>query len=224
MLMALFIIQCPLLAASIRFLPWDDEIAARKIGLQNGKNVTELQGLHPHKRSSPYPGASDDAPLFLVAMDRTSEDEKPVTVPIKVPDGITSPLVLVIPDSKSPTGLRPFVIEDDASAFPWGTVRFVNATAKSLIIRHDKAVKKLTGSWKHVDVTPGGQARNVGIQLASQQDTRAILYSAVWEHDPNVRKLVFIVPGTDVRTGVVDLKIIPEDRRTVAPDEVTKAP
>jgi hypothetical protein len=40
-----------------------------------------------------------------------------------------------------------------------------------------------------------------------------ILYSAVWENDPQVRKLIFVLPGTKPQTKAVDLKIIPEDQR-----------
>jgi hypothetical protein len=59
----------------------------------------------------------------------------------------------------------------------------------------------------------------MGMQLVARDDLKAILYSAVWEHDPDVRKLVFVVPGTDVRTGAVEFKIIPENRHAPAPVE-----
>jgi hypothetical protein len=59
--------------------------------------------------------------------------------------------------------------------------------------------------------------RNIGIQMAARADLKAILYSAVWEYDPEVRNLIIVVPGTDVQTGTVNLKIIPEDRRALPP-------
>jgi hypothetical protein len=37
----------------------------------------------------------------------------------------------------------------------------------------------------------------------------------VWEHDPNVRELVIIVPGLNARTGVLEYKVIPENRKVV---------
>jgi hypothetical protein len=40
-----------------------------------------------------------------------------------------------------------------------------------------------------------------------------ILYSAVWEHDPQVRKLIFVLSGTNPQTKAVELKVIPEDQR-----------
>jgi hypothetical protein len=205
-----------LLAGPIRFLPWDDAIAARKIGFQNAKGVAELQELHPHKRSAPADGTAGETALKLVALDRTSEDGKPVTVDIKLSAGIQSPLILILPDPKHPTGLRPFVIEDNATNFSWGSLRFINATGKALLVKQDKTIKALPETWTPVDLSPGGEARNTGVQLVARDDLNTILYSAVWEHHPDIRKLVFILPGTDARTGALEFKIIPEDRRVQA--------
>jgi hypothetical protein len=151
----------------------------------------------------------------LVALDRTTADGKPVTVTLKLSAEMNSPLVLILPDAKHPSGLRCFVIEDSTSSFGWGTQRFINATGKELMVRSDKITKTLPGTWKAIDIDPGGVARNVGIQMAARDNLTAILYSAVWEHDANVRKLIIVVPGTDTQSGTVDLKIIPEDRRSM---------
>ena len=114
--------------------------------------------------------------------------------------------------------MRTFVIDDDSSSFPWGDIRLINATGKELAIRCEKTVKRLPESWTPVDLKPGGKNRNMAVQIAAHEDLNAILYSAVWEYDPNLRKLVFIVPGNDVRTGAVQFKIIPEDKRALAAD------
>jgi hypothetical protein len=215
--LALFSLQGTLLAIPVRLLAWDDAVAARKIAFQNGTTVVEVADLHPNKRSDALDGGTGGSPLQLVALDRDSKDGKPVAVEIKLAAGILKPLVLILPDPKHPTGLRPFVVEDDATNFGWGTIRFINATGKALLVRHDKTIKKLPAAWTPVDVDPGGEARNTGVQVAMPEDIKSILYSAVWEHDPEIRKLVFVVPGREARTGVVEFKIIPEDRRTLAP-------
>lgn len=204
-------------AAPIRFLAWDDTIAARKIGFSNGTEVAELQNLHPHKRSKTINWTSGEVPPALVALDRTSPDGKPVTAPIKFTPDLKSPLVLILPDPAHPSGLRCFVIEDSSSSFSWGSFRFINATGKELLVRNDKVTKSLPETWKAVDLNPGGGMRNMGIQLAARDNLTAVLYSAVWEYDPDVRKLIIIVPGTDAQSGAVSLKIIPEDRRSVGP-------
>jgi len=214
-------------ATPIKFLPWDDTIAARKIAFSDGKEVVELQELHPHKRSKPVNWTSGEVPPVLVALDRTGADGKPVTVPIKITADLKSPLVLILPDPKQPSGLRSFVFEDSAGSFSWGTFRFINATGKELLVRNDKVTKSLPDTWMAVDLNPGGSARNMGIQLAARDNLTAILYSAVWEYEPDVRKLIIIVPGTDAQSGVVNLKIIPEDRRSVAavaPAPATQTP
>jgi hypothetical protein len=204
-------------AAPIKFLAWDDTIAARKIGFSNGTEVAELQDLHPHKRSKTLNWPGGEIPPALVALDRTGADGKPVTAPLKLTPDLKSPLVLILPDPAHPSGLRCFVIEDGSGSFGWGTFRFINATGKELLVRNDKVTKSLPETWKAVDLNPGGQVRNMGIQLAARDNLTAILYSAVWEYDPDVRKLIIIVPGTDAQSGAVNLKIIPEDRRSVAP-------
>jgi hypothetical protein len=204
-------------AASIRFLPWDDAIAARKIGFFNGKEVAGIQNLHPDKRTQTVTWSGGAVPPQLIALDRTSADGKPVAVALKIQAGMENPLVLILPDAAHPSGLRCFVIDDSSGNFSWGTFRFINATGKELLVRNDKVTKSLPEAWKPVDLNPGGAARNMGIQLAARDNLTAILYSAVWEYEPDVRKLIIIVPGTDAQSGAVNLKIIPEDRRSVAP-------
>jgi hypothetical protein len=215
-------------AASIRFLPWDNSIAARKIGFHNGSEVVGVADLHPDKRTKPVAWVGGgEVPPQLIALDRTSPDGKPVSVPIKFQAGMANPLVLILPDTAHPTGLRCFVIEESSGSFGWGTFRFINATGKELLVRNEKVTKSLPATWNAVDLNPGGSARNMGIQLAARDNLEVILYSAVWEYDPEVRKLIIIVPGTDAQTGAVNLKIIPEDRRsavTVAPASASEAP
>lgn len=215
MLLAIFALATSLHAVPVRFLAWDDAIAARKIGFQNGKDVIPLADLHPHKRSGPV-DATGDGPITLAALDRPDPDGKPLTISIKAAAEIKSPLVLILPDPKHPSGMRGFVIDDDSSGFSWGEIRLINATGKELAVRCEKIAKLLPKSWTPVDIDPGGKNRNMAVQVAARDDLTAILYSAVWEYDPNLRKLVFIVPGNDVRTGAVEFKIIPEDKRVVA--------
>lgn len=206
----------PLDAGPIRFLPWDSAVAARKIGFASAKGVVELTELHPDKRSSPYDATTEGKPLRLVALDRTSADGKPVEVDIKFTGTPAHPLVLILPDPKHPTGLRPFAVDDDPAGFGWGSLRFINATGKALMVRHGKAIRNLPDSWSPVDVVPAGTDRKAGVLVAPKDDPENILYSAVWNREPDVRKLVFLVPGTDVRTGAVELRVIPEDRRAIA--------
>jgi len=203
-------------AVPLRFLAWDDSVAARKIAFKDGEEVSELQNLHPHKRSKPVEWSGGESPPALVALDRSSDDGKPVTSAIKLSAGMNNPLVIVLPDSSAPSGLRCFVLEDSPGAFRWGSLRFLNATGREILVRQDKVIKALPKTWKPIDLVPGGTKRNIGIQMASREDLGTILYSAVWEHDPEVRKLVIVVPGTNASDGALDLKIIPEDKRSAA--------
>lgn len=232
--LSLLVLTCSLIAsfasvqaASVRFLPWDADIAARKLGFFDGQDIAGIRDLHPDKRSKPVSWVAREVPPQLIAMDRTSPDGKPVGLPLKFPAGITKPLVIILPDPAHATGLRCFVIEDGSDKFGWGVFRFINATGKELLIRNDKVTKALPKTWVPVDLNPGGAARNMGIQMASRDDLTAILYSAVWEYDPEVRKLIIVVPGVDTDGGAVNLKIIPEDRRKEtrsAPETAVQTP
>jgi hypothetical protein len=204
-------------AVQIRFLAWDNAVAERKLGFLGGPDLVEIPDLHPYKRSRAVKWTPGEVPPVLVALDRPGADGKPVTAPIKLTADLQSPLVLILPDPKHPSGVRCFVIEDSASSFGWGTFRFINATGKELLVRNDKETKSLPDTWKAIDINPGGAARNMAIQMAARDNLTAVLYSAVWEYEPEVRKLIIVVPGTDAQSGVVDLKIIPEDRRALAP-------
>lgn len=206
----------PLGAVPLKFLAWDDSVAARKIGFKDGENVSELQNLHPHKRSKAVSWSNGEAAPTLVALDRTSADGKPVTTPIKLASGMNAPLVLILPDQSAPSGLRCHTIDDSPGSFRWGTLRFLNATGREILVRQDKVIKALPETWKPIDIRPGGAKRNIGIQMASREDLSSVLYSSVWEHDPEVRKLIIVVPGTNASDGVLDLKIIPEDKRSAA--------
>ena len=197
-------------AASLRFLPWDEATAARKIAVQSGSNLTEITGLHPLRRSHPIE-ATESSAWRIVALDRNDPEGNPITVPVKLDEGIKSPLVLILPDPSSLSGLRAFPVDENAEAFPWGGVRFINATSRSLLVQHGQVVKPLPKFWTPLDITHSQAASNVLVRIAEQSDSGNILYSGVWEHSPYVRKLVFVVPGTD-RTAV-GIKIIPEDRR-----------
>lgn len=204
--------------AVLRLLPWDDAVAARQLGLADGKETTTLTDLHPNKRSAAHRMPGDGSPMRLVMLDRKDAEGRPLTLDIKPGLGVKQPLVLILPDATAACGLRLFVVDDDPAGFPWGGIRFLNATGKDLLTRHEKTVKKLTAGWTPVDIVPGGSARRAGVLVAAADAPESVLYSAVWEHDPDSRKLVFIVPGKDARTGALELRILPEHRASITPE------
>jgi hypothetical protein len=203
----------PAAARSIRFLPLSEEIAERKIGLDDGGKITELDELNPRKRSEPHVLSKSGTPPSLVALDRQRPGGKPTGVEIILAAELKSPLVLILEDSVHASGLRVIVMEDSAEGFPWGALRFVNLADKPLMIRCEAATKPIPKAFGTIDITPGGEARNLGVQLFSEKEPDAVLYSAVWEHDPKLRKLIFILPGENQSSQDLTLRIIPQDQR-----------
>lgn len=201
-------------AVSIRFLPINEEVAERKIGLQDGKGLTELNDLNAKKRSKAHVCKPGDVPATLVALDRERPGGNPLSVDIVLPAGIESPLVLILADTEHRSGLRVLVLEDAVTHFPWGSLRFVNTAQKPLMIRCDKDTIAIAESPATIDLKPGGEARNIGVQIFSEEEPDEVLYSAVWEHNPNLRKLIFIVPAEDPDAKTLTLEIIPQDERS----------
>lgn len=200
-------------AASIRFVPLNEEVAARKIAVKDAKKTTTLKDLNPLKRTAAYPCMIGESPLQLVALDRMAAAERPEAVEIALAPDIKSPLVLILPDPQHPSGLRGIAIDDSTADFPWGSIRFLNTTGNALTIRLGTDLKLLPEGDDVVDLAPGGPARRIGVQLFMDKAPEEILYSAVWEHDPQLRKFIFVVPGTNIQTKSLELRIIPEDQR-----------
>jgi hypothetical protein len=212
-LLTTFLLGAVAHAASIRFLPLSEEIAERKIGLQDGSKLTSLVDINVRKRTKAYVCKFGAKPLALVALDRERPNGKPSAVEIVVPPAMKSPLVLILESPDHPSGMRTLVIEDDSGDFLWGSLRFINTTEKPLVIRYENSTKAIPSQLKPIDVVLAGEARNIGIQFFSEADPNTILYSAVWEHDPNLRKLVLITGQADPSRKELKLGIIPQDRR-----------
>lgn len=210
-----------------RILAWDDEVAARKLAIASSTDVIEIENMHPSKRtkSMKLKGA---APFFIRALDKNAAaDGKPVQVELAIPPTMKSPLILLMPDTTHPTGIRPMVIEDSTEGFNWGTFRFLNVTPKELVVQIEEKAVRVPSGWQPVDVNLGGETRGIGARIALAEAIQKPLYSAVWEYDKNARTLCILVPGTDARTSPVGLKAIPEDKISLeleAADNAKKNP
>ena len=202
----------PAFASSLRVLAWDQEISERKLAIGYGKEVTDVGYMHPAARSAPIKVPAGAENLRLVATDRKNADGSPAAVPLVIGAEIKMPLLLVIPDEKSTSGVRVIVIEDDRQSFNWGTIRLINVTPKPLAFRWEKEARVVPTGWKPVDVSPGGKSRNMGVLIYLKEDLKKPLYTAVWEHREDMRQLVFVIPNPDQSLGAVAFKFIPEIR------------
>lgn len=202
------------LAVDVRFLAWDEAIAARQVAVADGEKTTEIKNLHPLQRTEAIGTTASEGIVTVRALDKKSPEGKPLDVAVKLGGSMTKPLIILLPDAKAATGLRGFAIEDDSSSFAWGSFRVLNATGKVLNMALGNERKQLPAGWQPVDLKPGGD-KPVPVVLVSPEAPKAPLYSGVWKPEPDVRRLVIVVPGTDVRLGPIALKVIPEDRRTL---------
>lgn len=204
-----------LIAKPVRFVPMNQEIAALNLSVRDSKGTQPIKDLNPGKRSSSYDCVTDEPPLVLVLVNDQDPEAKPESVAIPLTAEMKSPLVVILPDPDHPSGLRTVAVDEGKGGFPWGALRFLNTTDLSLMLRYGTdEVKPLAAANSTLDVASAGDARNVGIQLFKEENENEILYSAVWQHDPNIRKLVVLVAGADPTTRPLELVIIPEDQRS----------
>ena len=213
MIITTLLLSQALHATPLRILAWNDEIAGRKLAIVDAKSSVTIEAMHPSKRTKPYHVVAGDKPVVIEALDKTDKDGKPAASQILIPPANKQPLLLLLPDEKAATGLRLFVLDDDAADFPWGGIRFINASGKKLAFVFEKKTVVLPASWTPVLANPGGVSRNMETQLFFFDQPTDPIYSAIWEQQQDVRMLIFLVPGEDPRLGPVAMKMISEDRR-----------
>jgi hypothetical protein len=214
-LFLVLIFCCPLHAIPLRVLAWDNDIAAMKLAIVDSKGSTPIADMHPSKRTKTYQAVAGEKPLVIEALDRKGPDGKPLTTEIKIAEGVKQPLLVILPDAKAASGVRLFVLEDDTSNFAWGGFRFINATGRQLVYVSEKKIVPIPPTWNPVQVEPGGEARNMEVKIYYREDSSKPISSSIWEHSPDERMLVFLVPGEDPRLGPVAMKMIPENRKLV---------
>ncbi len=202
-------------ALEVRFLAWDEEVATREIVVPDGRSQKALRHLHPLQRTDGVASKIVKGSLTLQTPDRKDAGGKPVTFSVKVDDAITHPLVLLLPDEKAPSGLQGLAIEDSATAFPWGSFRVLNATGQALGIGLGTQRKPLPAGWQPVDLLPAGDLP-LPVFLVASAEPKQPLYTSVWKPDPDLRRLVIVLLGSEPRLGPLALKVIPEDRRALA--------
>ncbi|MGL4399828.1 MAG: hypothetical protein ACRCXD_08160 [Luteolibacter sp.] len=202
-----------LIAAPVRFVPMTREIAACKITVKDSKGTTNLKNLSPQTPSGPYQLKVDETPLELTTPDIKDADGKSASLEIPLPADQKSALILLLSDPQHPSGIRAICLDDSTAGFTWGTLRFLNLTAAPLTLRLGEDRKPLPEDHTPVDFPAPAEAQNIGVQLYKETAPAKILYSAVWEHDPNFRKWVVITPGVDPAIRAVDVQILPEDKR-----------
>lgn len=207
-------------AMEFRFLAWDEQVAARPLAVLGGadKDGIGIKNLHPLKRSKAVEAKLSEANLLVRVLDKKDDAGKPIDFSVKVTANVIHPLVLLLPDPKAASGLRGYMLEDDVANFPWGTYRMLNGTGKELAMRLGSLVKPLAAGWTPLDLMPGGNKPlpvEIAMRDTAEPNSMKTVYSAVWKPDPDVRNLVFIVPGTEPRLGPLSIKVIPENRKTL---------
>jgi len=202
----------PLAAVPLRILPWNKEVAERKLSIAYNDKELETGYLHPSARSEPVAIPAGATGLRVVTQDRTDEQGRPLSVALRLPSGVRRPLLILLPDPKQKPGLRPFIIEDDPADFAWGSFRLFNVTPKALAFRWGKSGKELKPGWTATDIEPGGEPRNLEVYLYDKGDLANPLYRAVWEYRKDMRQLVFVVPSQDASLGPYQFKFVPETR------------
>jgi hypothetical protein len=197
----------------LRVLAWDEAVAARRFAIAGGGEATELKDLHPLSRSAAVNvAAAEESPPLLQALDRLNDKGVPAADPIRIPANVKRPLALLMPDAKAATGIRTIVLDDDPAGFQWGTIRLINATGRPLLFKCETKTSQLPAGWTPVDISPGGQRRNMEVLLALKEQPKKLIFSSIWEHRDDQRQLVFIVPNQVPGDSPIAFKFILENK------------
>lgn len=195
----------------LRFLAWDDEVADRELGLVMRSGLRQIEGLHPLQRSQPLPFRSDQTQIQVAIFDRADDEGEPLKLNVRLPVNAKNPLVVLLPDENAPTGLRGHSFDEPVEAFPWGAFRIINLTGRDLVLASPGRAVELPAGWSPVEfVLSGGASQPVSFALAEEPDTP--VYSSIWRREEDMRRLVILLPGHDIRLGALALKVVPEFR------------
>ncbi len=208
-----------LAAREIRFLAWDDDIARRPFSVVVGGEVHPVIGLHSLQRSRAVSIPDDpENPLIPFLFEGSEADllslpegSAPPRLRLDIPDSLQRPLVILVPDSERPLGLKPLVLEDSTRGFDWGSFRILNTTRHQLVLITRDRRTEIPPDWEPVDLSLDSENNEpVVIAIEDPQRGFTVIYSSIWMPDSDSRRLVLIVPAENARLGYVALKIIPE--------------
>lgn len=208
MLACACLLALPAAAGSVRFIAADQAAALPAIAIRTPKGTVTVTDLGPLKRSAAYQLPKGAEAVHLETTERKGADGKPASVSLAIDPAVKSPLVVILPDAEQAAGFRAVMLDDDSKNFPAGTCRFVNTSRTTLALRFGKRAETLETGGSTRDLSPEGG--NVGVQLTEPDSPETILYSAVWQHEPMVRKLVLITSGADPKTTTVEVRVLPD--------------
>ena len=200
---------------NFRCLAWDQTVMEKKFVFLSGSRAKAISDMHTLKRSPLYKARATKQIIFSTNGETPSEEmAKENKLIVNIPTGIHKALFVFIPDTSKACGVRSLVIDDSTTNFPWGSYRLMNTTGRPLVCWMDKARPKILNKPNQpININPGGARRNFPIAFSFKTAPKKYLFTSIWEHRPDYRRLVIITRQKDQRHGVIDLKVIPERKK-----------
>ncbi len=204
-----------------KILAWDESVAQRKLAWVAGEKLQLIEDLSERSRTSRLPMPAEGKPMILRALDTPSATAKPplphTDMVIPNPQGITRPLILLLPDKKAATGLRLLVVDDSQQGFGWGSAKIFNTFGANILIKCGEKVARLPANWTPVLVRPDLKPdAATQVQMAFEKEANKLLYDSVWNITDQTRILAFIIKPEDLRQGELGVKMISESREQAA--------
>ncbi len=208
------------LSGAVRFtvIAWDQvvlkRLEERGLSYVSGGRLRVVDDIHTLKRSPRHRWSGEGICLFSLNGEDPGTLEEPKVVEgervaVSFPGGEAEVLVMLVPDPREASGLAAKVYDDSSSKFPWGAYRVHNGTGSPLLMKVGPAGPRLLLA-KPTLFSPRGERRNIPVAVVAEADPQRLLFSSVWKHRPDQRRLVFISRAGDARKGVLELKVIPE--------------
>ena len=193
-----------------RLVAFDSDVSGASIDSNNKPVPIEA---HPDQRSPIYSYSGDSA-MVIYRPGPAGKDGKPTKVTIATIDlskAPSVPLILLISDPSSPGNYTGFVMDDNYSEFPYGSVKFFNFTQEDDVVGMDGQTQTVKPGQSYVSKNKPKQGSfyEAKVVRVGVQDGATVIQDN-WEYRSDYRRLVFIVPQPN-STPPVSAKWVDEE-------------
>jgi len=200
----------------VRLLSWGETVHDLPLYSKNGEEFEELF-IRSNRRSEPL--SVDSNRLFRVYTDGENSEGLPIKVQVsetQIPPEMKEPLLILFDSGVDGANrFRTLVIEDDVTAFPFGTYKIFNLSKASMVIVIDEDTVTLAPGNSGLAETSTNDRVNIPVKIAARVDgSPKMLKTSIWRHKPSQRVMIFIFESQE--SGSRDFII-----RTISERETT---
>lgn len=193
-----------------RVIAWEGSIK-NKLYVRDGEEYTPLKIYSTARTPRFWHSGGNPFALYTKSTGANGQDTYTPAIQIDVPETIDTPLFILMPKSRDgkAAGYSAIALEDSIESCPLGAYRFINWTDKNIAGRLGPETFSLPPKGEKTIDPSKSPDTNLTIQLIEFTDPEnKRLYSSRWVNQPQVRKLVLLIPQNELGRSSVKIKII----------------